>query len=77
MWHKVSRSTGAGDPRARYWRIANQIKFYRAYAGFLQKILLVLFTALRAGRLSAFDLGRGDAALAGATWQAWRDGWLT
>lgn len=76
MWHKVSRSTGVRHPQARYWRVANQIKFYRTYAGKVQRKLLMLFTALRCLRLWLGDLRVGQRELGGVTWRAWRDGWF-
>jgi len=75
IWHKVARSTGVNHPQRRYWRISNQIRFYRRYAQGWQKLLLILFTFLRSGKLAIIDLGHGRMSLAHTTMQAWYTGW--
>jgi GT2 family glycosyltransferase len=76
MWHKVSRSTGVHHPQARYWRVSNQIAFYRRYAQPWQVPLMFMFTLLRSLKLTAVDLGYGRTTLARRTVQAWADGWF-
>ena len=76
MCHKVSRSTGPQHPTARYWRIGNQIRFYRQHAGTLQQPLLLGFTLLRSLAMSLRALATGRWALAIKTAQAWIDGWF-
>jgi GT2 family glycosyltransferase len=76
MWHKVSRSTGVRHPQARYWRVANQIKFYRSNSSGPHRALLLLFTALRGLRLWLGDVRAGRPELGAFTWRAWRDGWF-
>ena len=76
MWHKVSRSTGVYHPQARYWRITNQIKFYRRYSRGLHKLLLALFTMVRSMRLALNDVRLGHGDLVGVTAQAWWHGWF-
>jgi GT2 family glycosyltransferase len=76
MWHKVSRSTGVRHPQGRYWRVANQIKFYRMYSSGPHKRLLMIFTALRGLRLWLGDLRAGQGDLGCVTLRAWLDGWF-
>jgi GT2 family glycosyltransferase len=77
MWHKVSRSTGIHHPQRRYWRISNQILFYRRYANTWQRPLMFGFTLLRSSRMALADLLHGRGALAQRTLQAWVDGWFS
>jgi len=76
IWHKVSRSTGVFDPRARSWRTRNQIRFYRQHATGLHRLFLWGFTTLRLCALTAGDLLHSRWNLAPITWRAWRDGWF-
>ncbi|MFN8491990.1 MAG: glycosyltransferase family 2 protein [Caldilineaceae bacterium] len=76
LWHKVSRSTGPHHPAARYWRINNQIYFYRRYANVGQIPLMFLFTLLRSLKLATVDLLAGRLRLAQKTGQAWFNGWF-
>lgn len=76
LWHKVSRSTGVHHPQARYWRVSNQIRFYRRYAQSWQQPLMFLFTLLRSLKLAAGDLRHGRPALGRRTLAAWLDGWF-
>jgi GT2 family glycosyltransferase len=77
MWHKVSRSTGVYHPQARYWRISNQILFYRRYANAWQRPLIFSFTFLRSAYLAVGDLLHGRSRLAQRTVRAWADGWFS
>jgi len=75
MWHKVSRSTGVYHPQSRYWRIRNQIRFYRRQGTPRHIWYLFLFTAFRTFLLTAKDIIAGRTILIRANWRAWRDGW--
>lgn len=75
MWHKVSRSTGIYHPQSRYWRIRNQIRFYRLQGTLRHIWYLFLFTTLRTLLLTAKDIMAGRAILIRTNWRAWRDGW--
>jgi GT2 family glycosyltransferase len=77
MWHKVSHSTGLHHPQTRYWRISNQILFYRRYAKAWQRPLMFSFTLLRSASLALGDLLHGRGELAQRTVQAWADGWFS
>lgn len=76
MWHKVSRSTGVHHPASRYWRTANQIRFYRRYSHGVARLMLWLFTVVRLAGLSLRDLLQGRRSLLGPTWRAWVRGWF-
>lgn len=76
MWHKVSSSTGVYHPKSRYWRVRNQIHFYRKSAGAVQLWFILWFTILRMVLLTGSDLNSGRLALARLTWRAWFDGWF-
>lgn len=76
LWHKVSRSTGPHHPTARYWRINNQIYFYRRYANWWQTLMMFLFTLARSLRLALIDLLAGRPRLVQKTAEAWFNGWF-
>lgn len=76
IWHKVSLSTGAHHPQARYWRVANQIRFYRTHSHGVQRVVMFGFSTLRSLRLAASDLAHRRAHLAQTTLRAWQDGWF-
>lgn len=74
--HKVSKSTGGDQRLPTYWRLYNQIGFYRKYASRFQQLLL-----------SGFTLGRGvlhmlkffvqrKPELIPPIVRAWFDGWM-
>lgn len=75
LLHKVSLSTGRDRPQSRYYRTRNQIWVYRRYAGQGQRLFLFAFTLLRALRIAAMDLLRGDFALLRPLFSGWWDGW--
>lgn len=77
MWHKVSRSTGVHHPQSRYWRIRNQILFYRKHGRNIQVPLLFLFTVLRTILMAGRDVFAGRFGLIRTNWQGWFDGWRT
>jgi hypothetical protein len=63
-------------PQTRYWRVSNQIRFYRRYARGGQQPLMFGFTLLRSLKLAAVDFVAGRTALAQRTLAGWRDGWF-
>lgn len=75
MWHKVSRSTGVHHPQSRYWRIRNQIVFYRSHSQAWHAWFLFSFTFLRTLLLSGKDTWAGRLGLVRTNWRAWLDGW--
>lgn len=78
IWHKVSRSTGVYHPQARYWRISNQINFYRrAAVNVMQLVVMFLFTGVRLSLLLGKDLYRQRWNLLWVSLRAWYDGWFT
>lgn len=78
MWHKISRSTGVYHPQARYWRISNQINFYRrSVVNIMQLVVMFLFTGLRLSFLLGKDAYGRRWNLLGISARAWYDGWFT
>ncbi len=75
MWHKVSLSANRDRPKTRYFRIRNQILFYRNYARGFQKPLMWMFTGMRTLAMSLLDLLRGYPTLFSASWQGFGEGW--
>lgn len=63
--HAVSASTRHDDARRLALKLTEQIRFYRTYAGPLQRGLLFVFTLLRAGR-------KGGHRALHVWWRAWR-----
>jgi GT2 family glycosyltransferase len=76
MWHKVSASSNLDRPAAGYWRVQNQIQFYRRYAGSRQIPILLLFTVLQTMWLITGGLISGQMALIRPLARGWIDGWL-
>lgn len=76
MWHKVTRSTGINHPAYRYWRISNQIRFYRQYATFWQKPIMFCFTILHIGKSVSVDILAGRFQIIPPVVRAWFDGWF-
>jgi GT2 family glycosyltransferase len=76
MWHKVSSSSNRDRPAARYWRIQNQLRFYREYAWGWQVVPLFVFSALRVLWLMAGDLASGHLGLIRPLTRGWLDGWF-
>lgn len=75
MWHKVSVAARRDEPGQRYFRLRNQIRFYRRNARGLQFLLMLLFTASRTLVLIANDLRHGELSLIHPSIQAWWRGW--
>jgi GT2 family glycosyltransferase len=76
MWHKVSVSSRRDRPAERYWRIRNQIRFYRLYAQGWQVPVMVLFTLIRALRLGLQDVIQGQPKLIQSLVKGYIRGWL-
>lgn len=75
MWHKVSASANRVRPRARYYRMRNQIRFYRKYAKGFQRPVMFVFSVYRALRYLVADVPSGGKGLASATLSGWWNGW--
>jgi GT2 family glycosyltransferase len=76
IWHKVSASSASEPTQRRYWRIVNQVRFYRKYASSLQKPGLFLYTLLRSVVIAGKSWVTGQRGSAGMSLTAWADGWL-
>jgi GT2 family glycosyltransferase len=73
--HKVSASTRHDQPRNRYWRISNQINFYRRYSQKFQILIMFLFTVCRSLGITLKDLWHRQPELLVPLWQGFYDGW--
>lgn len=76
IWHKVARSTAGEPAQRRYWRIVNQILFYRRYAPIWQQPGLFLFTFIRSIGLAFSYLIKHEGKQASSSLRGWMDGWL-
>jgi len=76
MWHKVSLSADRDRAATRYYRIRNQIRFYRKHAGPAQRIFLGAFTLARAAWLALGDVWRRSPHLLSPLGRGWWDGWF-
>jgi GT2 family glycosyltransferase len=77
MWHKVARSTHPHHPQRRYWRIFNQILFYRRREHLLFLPFIFLFTLVRVVFLTIDDILQGHLAVTQSSWHGWIDGWFS
>ncbi len=75
LWHKVSASSSNQQPTIRYWRIKNQIRFYRRYSQRLQIPVMFLFTLLRSLLIIMKDFFQHHPGLLHSSWQGFWDGW--
>lgn len=76
MWHKISSIMGKQKPRARYLQTRNQIWVYRRYSIKLQRIVMFMFSILRAMRLLLYDLRMKQVmVLFPHMWRGWWEGW--
>ncbi len=75
MWHKVSSSANRVRSQARYWRIRNQILFYRKYARGIQLPLMFSFTVARTFAIGVADLAKKQPELVRPLFRGWVDGW--
>jgi GT2 family glycosyltransferase len=76
MWHKVSRSAERVKPEMRYFRIRNQITFYRRYARGLVLPVMFGFTLLRILGIGVRDLLNQQAELIRPMVRGWTAGWF-
>lgn len=76
MWHKVSMSANRDKPKTRYYRIRNQIFFYRRYARGLQPVGMWFFTLFRVLAMSVREVLQKQPALFTATWRGFGEGWF-
>ncbi len=77
MWHKVSRSARRLKPEMRYFRIKNQITFYRRYAHGLNIPIMFLFTLARSLGIGGRDLLVRQPGLLVPLARAWFAGWFS
>ena len=76
MWHKVSMSANRDKPKTRYYRIRNQIFFYRRYARGFQPLVMWIFTFFRVLGMSLRDAIQTQPALLSAAWRGFGEGWF-
>lgn len=76
IWHKVSASTASEPSQRQYWRIFNQVRFYRKYATPFQKPGLFMFTLIRSIMLTIQQLIQCTSALQPHYLAGWTDGWF-
>jgi GT2 family glycosyltransferase len=75
IWHKVSKSSPLSNSMNQYWRIYNQIRFYRNFAKTSQIPFLVAFTFVRSLLIGFLATIRGKKDTKSAI-SAWKDGWF-
>ncbi len=75
VWHKVSKSADKIKPRSRYYKIRNQIIFYRRYSHGLQRVLLFVFSILRSIKIIVRDIMQQKSELIPPLVNGWVDGW--
>lgn len=77
MWHKVSASSRHDRPLNRYWRIQNQILYYRKYSNPFQVPIHFGLSLLRAMVLIFRDLWSRQPTLIMPTIKGWANGWFS
>jgi GT2 family glycosyltransferase len=75
IWHKVSLSAGKVKPQTRYYRIRNQILFYRKYAHGVQRSMMFIFTIIRSIMMLIKDILQRQTELISPLFKGWKDGW--
>ncbi len=75
VWHKVSESADKVKPQARYYKIRNQIIFYRRYSHGSQRVFLFVFSILRSITIIVRDILQQRTALIPPLVEGWIDGW--
>lgn len=75
VWHKVSKSADKMKPRSRYYKIRNQIIFYRRYSHGFQRLLLFVFSIMRAIKIIVRDIMQQKSELIPPLVEGWVDGW--
>jgi hypothetical protein len=76
MWHKVSLSANRIRKQARFFRIRNQILFYRRYSQGVQRPIMFLLSSLRSMGIAVIDLVRWQPELIPPLIRGWKEGWL-
>jgi hypothetical protein len=75
VWHKVSKSADKNKPRSRYYKIRNQIIFYRRYSHGMQRVFLFVFSILRSMTIIVRDILQQKTELIPPLVKGWVDGW--
>ncbi len=75
MWHKISLTMGREKPRTRYLRTRNTIAFYKKYSRGVSKLIMFLFTVVKAFMTLLMDLIRKNHILIRPLFWGVVDGW--
>ncbi len=75
MWHKVSRSAGKDSPATRYWKIRNQIRFYKLHTVRANRALMFMLSSIRTIVIGTRDILSARHALLLPLFHGWVDGW--
>jgi GT2 family glycosyltransferase len=75
MRHKVSESAKQVKDKSRYYRIRNQIRFYRNYGRGMQRPVMFAYSLLRMFATGIGDMLHGQFILLMPLLKGWRDGW--
>lgn len=75
MWHKVSSSAGKNSPATRYWKIRNQIRFYRLHSHGAKRVVMFVLSTLRAAIIATRDVFLLRRKLLAPLARGWLDGW--
>ena len=75
MWHKISSIMGKQKPKTRYLQTRNQIWVYRRYSSGFQKVIMFIFTVVKAVRLVFRDIRMRQLNLFPHLWRGWWEGW--
>ncbi len=76
MWHKISASSWQDRPLNRYWRIRNQIVFYRKYSTLLQVPFHFALSSVRTFIIIIMDLLHRQFHLISPSIKGWFQGWF-
>jgi GT2 family glycosyltransferase len=77
LFHKISLSANRDRPQQRYWRIRNQIFFYRKYTYGMKLALMFFIVLARSLWIGTKDIFHGQKELLSSLIRGWRDGWFT
>jgi GT2 family glycosyltransferase len=75
IWHKISLTMGRLNPRTRYLRTRNTIRFYYLNAHGVKRVIMLSFTFVKNFYLTLTYLFRGHIDLLGPLWFGYWDGW--
>lgn len=75
IWHKVSASSSTEPAQKRYWKIYNQIRFYRKHGTMVQKIISFIYTFVRSLIIAVRYLFQ-DQESSKLCLLAWLNGWF-